>query len=45
MRHGPAGVHSEEGYKNAPRDGTPLYEDRLIARVVQPGEEEAEVTC
>ena len=23
-RHGPVGVHPEEGHKNDPRDGTPL---------------------
>lgn len=28
-RHGPAAVHPEEGHQNAPRDGTPLCEDRL----------------
>ena len=25
-RCGPVGVHSEEGHKNYPRDGTPLFE-------------------
>ena len=38
-RHGPVGVHPEEGYKNDPRDGS--YEDRLRVGAVQPGEGEA----
>ena len=28
--------------ENDPRDGTPLYEDRLRAGAVQPGEEKAQ---
>ena len=38
--HSSPGVHPE-GHKNAPRDGTPLYEDRQRAGAVQPGEEKA----
>ena len=40
-RHGPFGVHPEEGHKNDPRDGTPPYEGRLRAGAVQPGEGKA----
>ena len=28
-RHGPVGVHPEEGHRNDPRDGTLPYKDRL----------------
>ena len=40
-RHGPVGVHPEEGHKNDPRDGTPPYGDRLRAGAVQHGEGKA----
>ena len=40
-RHRPARVHPEEGHRNDPRDGTPLYEDRLRAGAVLPGGEKA----
>ena len=41
-RHGPVGVHSEEGHKDDPRDGTPsLREQTERAGAVQSGEEKA----
>ena len=39
-RHGPVGVHSEEGHKDDPRDGTPpLQRQAYRAGAVQPGKE------
>ena len=38
-RHGPVGVHPEEGHKSDPRDGTPLLQGQAErAGAVQPGE-------
>ena len=39
--HWAVGARPEEGHKNALRDGTPLYEDRLRAGAVQHEEEKA----
>ena len=40
--HGAVGPHPEEGYKNAPGDGTPILLGQAErARAVQPGEEKA----
>ena len=41
-RCGSVGALPGEDHKNDPRDGTPLYEDRLRAGAVQPGEEKAQ---
>ena len=39
---GPVGVHSEEGHKSSPRDGTFLLQGQdERAGAVQPGEEKA----
>ena len=41
-RHGPVGVHPEEGNKNGSRYGTPLLQGQAErAGAVQPGEEKA----
>jgi len=40
-RHGPVGVHPEEGHRNDPRNGTPLRGQAEGAGAVQPGEEKA----
>ena len=41
-RHGPVGLHPEEGHRNAPMDGTPLLQGQAErAGSVQHGEEKA----